>query len=115
MAKDLEALPRPWVLGQVCGGVAKAMEALPRPWGRVPGHGVVAKAVGLGQGLGGVAKSGKAKPNPNPKAMEGSQGRGGWPRPWGGVAIGVEALPRAWGRGQGRGGVAEAVGPWPRP
>ena len=29
--------------------------------------------------------------------------------------MGVEALPRPWGRGQGRGGVAKAVGAWPWP
>ena len=27
----------------------------------------------------------------------------------------VEALPRPWGRGQGRGSVAKDVGAWPRP
>ena len=31
------------------------------------------------------------------------------------MAKAVEALPRQWGRGEGRGSVAKAVVAWPRP
>ena len=37
-----------------------------------------------------------------------------WPRPWG-RDQGHEAVYKAWGRGQVRGGVAKTLGAWTRP
>ena len=68
-----------------------------------------------------MAKAVRSNPNPNPKAVGGSQGRGGWSRPWGpghgrgDVAKAAEAWSRPWGHDQGRGSVAKVLGAWPRP
>ena len=85
--------------------MTKVMGARPRPWGPGQGRGGVAKAVrGEKQGLGDVAKAVVAWPRPR-SSGQGLVGRD----------QGREAVSKAVGCGQVRGGVAKTLGAWPRP
>ena len=86
MAKSVEG-------SQVRGGVAKAVGAAPKPRGCSQYRGGMANT---------LAKDVGAWPRPK-----------GARRPWGQSKCSW-AWPRPWGRGQDRGGVAKAVGAWPR-
>ena len=100
-----KAVGRPWRGSQCRGGVAKAVGRWPRLWGRGQGRGGVAKTVGGGQRRGGVAKVAEARSRPRGRCRSQSQG----------VVVVAKTVERPWRRSQGRGGVAKAVGKWPRP